>query len=61
MVIVQQPSHQQQQERNRNEAQILEKWKTLLQQNLHLLRKIARYNSNRSLVPGWCVSEEKFE
>ena len=35
MVIAQRPPHQQQQERNRNKAQILEKWKTLLQQNLH--------------------------
>ena len=41
MVFTQQPPHQQQQERNRNEAQISEKWKTLLRQNLHLLRKIA--------------------
>ena len=41
MVFTQQPPHQQQQERNRNEAQISEKWKTLLRKNLHLLQKIA--------------------
>ena len=23
--------------------------------------KLRRYNSNRSLVPGWCVSEEKYK
>ena len=41
MVFTQRPPHQQQQERNQNEAQISEKWKTLLRQNLHLLQKIA--------------------
>ena len=39
--IAQRPSHHQQQPRYQHEAQIPEKWKTLLRQNLHLLRKIA--------------------
>ena len=41
MGIAQPPSHHQPQERNCNEAQTPEKRKTLLWQNLHLLRKIA--------------------
>ena len=41
MGIAQPPSHHQPQERNRNEAQTSEKQKTLLWQNLNLLRKIA--------------------
>ena len=41
MVIDQPPPHQQQQQRDQHEAQIPEKWKTLLRKNLCLLRKIA--------------------
>ena len=41
MGIAQLPSHHQPQERNCNEAQTPEKRKTLLWQNLNLLRKIA--------------------
>ena len=39
--IAQRPPHQQQQERNIYEAQTLEKLKTLVRKNLHLLQKIA--------------------
>ena len=42
MVIAQPPPHQQQQKRDQHEAQTSEKWKTLLGQNLRLLRKIAQ-------------------
>ena len=41
MGIAQPPPHHQPQERNCNEAQTPEKRKTLLRQNLYLLRKIA--------------------
>ena len=41
MGIAQPPPHHQPQERNCNEAQTPEKRKTLLRQNLRLLRKIA--------------------
>ena len=41
MVFTQPPPHHQQQQRYQHEAQIPQKWKTLLRQNLHLLRKIA--------------------
>ena len=40
-VITQRPPHQQQQQRDQHKAETPEKWKTLLRQNLRLLRKIA--------------------
>ena len=61
MVFTQPPPHQQKQQRDQHEAQIPEKWKTLLRQNLHLLRKIAEVHSNTDPFGKGVLLEGKFE